>query len=446
MENLIKNYMDFLDNNKTERRCAASVIEMAVANGYKNLDETTSLKAGDKVYYSKMGKTVILFNLGKDCICKGMNILGAHIDSPRLDIKQNPVYEDNGIVYLNTHYYGGIKKYQWVAMPLAIDGVVFLTDGTKVDIRIGDGPDDPVFTISDILPHIAQDQMKKLASDFIEGEKLDLILGCFPKTSSDLEDPDAEKEPGKKKILAILKEKYGIEEEDFGSAEIEVVPAGKSRYIGFDKSLVLGYGQDDRVCAYSSLIAMLETPASSRTNCCILVDKEEIGSQGATGMDSMLFENAVAEVVFKLGLQNPELVIRRAMANSYMLSSDVNSAYDPLNSSLYDKQNSSFLSRGVVFNKYTGSRGKSGASDANAEFLAMVRGKLKAHNVSYQMAEMARVDVGGGGTIARFAAKYGMQVLDCGVSVLSMHAPWEVTSCYDIEQAYEGYKAFLELV
>lgn len=443
MENLIKNYMDFLDNNKTERRCAASIIKMAVANGYKNLEDVSSLKAGDKVYYSKMGKTVILFNLGKDCICKGMNILGAHIDSPRLDVKQNPIYEDTGIVYLNTHYYGGIKKYQWVAMPLAIDGVVFLTDGTKVDIQIGDAPEDPVFTISDILPHIAQDQMKKLASDFIEGEKLDLILGCFHKESSQ---PDDEKEPGKKRILAILKEKYGIEEEDFGSAEIEVVPAGKSRYIGFDKSLVLGYGQDDRVCAFSSLVAMLETPASSRTNCCVLVDKEEIGSQGATGMDSMLLENAVAEVVFKLGLENPELVIRRAMANSYMLSSDVNSAYDPLNSSLYDKQNSSFLSQGVVFNKYTGSRGKSGASDANAEFLAMVRGKLKAHNVSYQMAEMARVDVGGGGTIAKYAAKYGMQVLDCGVSVLSMHAPWEVTSCYDIEQAYEGYKAFLELV
>ncbi len=442
MENLIKNYMNFLDNNKTERRCAASVVEMATANGYKNLEEVSSLKAGDKVYYSKMGKTVILFNIGTDCICKGMNILGAHIDSPRLDVKQNPIYEDNGIVYLNTHYYGGIKKYQWVAMPLAIDGVVFLTDGTKVDIQIGDGPDDPVFTISDILPHIAQDQMKKLASEFIEGEKLDLILGCFPSSSN----PDDEKEPGKKKILAILKEKYGIEEEDFGSAEIEVVPAGKSKYIGFDKSLVLGYGQDDRVCAYSSLIAMLETPAASRTNCCILVDKEEIGSQGATGMDSMLFENAVAEVVFKLGVDNPELAIRRAMANSYMLSSDVNSAFDPLNSSLYDKQNSSFLSRGVVFNKYTGSRGKSGASDANAEFLAMVRGKLKAHKVNYQMAEMARVDVGGGGTIARFAAKYGMQVLDCGVSVLSMHAPWEVTSCFDIEQAYEGYKAFLELV
>ncbi len=442
MENLIRNYMEFLDNNKTERRCAASVIKMAVANGYKNLEEVSSLKAGDKVYYSKMGKTVILFNIGKDCICKGMNILGAHIDSPRLDVKQNPIYEDTGIVYLNTHYYGGIKKYQWVAMPLAIDGVVFLTDGTKVDIQIGDAPDDPVFTISDILPHIAQDQMKKLASDFIEGEKLDLILGCFPKDSSQTDD---EKDPGKKRILAILKEKYGIEEEDFGSAEIEVVPAGKSRYIGFDKSLVLGYGQDDRVCAFSSLIAMLETPAASRTNCCVLVDKEEIGSQGATGMDSMLLENAVAEVVFKLGVENPELVIRRAMANSYMLSSDVNSAYDPLNYTLYDKQNSSFLSQGVVFNKYTGSRGKSGASDANAEFLAMVRGKLKEHNVSYQMAEMARVDVGGGGTIAKYAAKYGMQVLDCGVSVLSMHAPWEVTSCYDIEQAYEGYKAFLEL-
>jgi len=447
VENLIKNYMNFLDNNKTERRCAKTVIDSAIASGYKNIDDVEKLKAGDKVYYTRMGKTAILFNIGSECLCKGMNILGAHIDSPRLDVKQNPIYEDTGLVYMNTHYYGGIKKYQWVAMPLAIDGFVFLTDGTKVDIRIGDDPQDPVFTISDILPHIAQDQMKKVASDFIEGEKLDLILGCYPesKKTSKKDKTDSDEPTGKDKILAILKEKYGIEEEDFASAELEVVPAGKTRYLGFDRTLVLGYGQDDRVCAYTSLIAMLESNAGKRTNCCILVDKEEVGSQGATGMNSMLFENAVAEVVFKLGLENPELAIRRAMANSYMLSSDVNSAYDPLNYTLYDKQNSSFLGKGVVFNKYTGTKGKSSASDANAEFLALVRGQFNSHGVTYQMAELAKVDVGGGGTIAQYAAKYGMQVLDCGVSVLSMHAPWEITSTYDIEQVYKGYKAFLEL-
>ncbi len=288
--------------------------------------------------------------------------------------------------------------------------------------------------------------MKKTAAEFIEGEKLDLILGCYPAQNKTDKDKADDSEPsGKDKILAILKDKYGIEEEDFASAELEVVPAGKTRYLGFDKTLVLGYGQDDRVCAYTSLIAMLESTAGTRTNCCILVDKEEIGSQGATGMDSMLLENAVAEVVFRLGLDNPELSIRRALANSYMLSSDVNAAYDPLNSSLYDKQNSSFLGKGVVFNKYTGSRGKSAASDANAEYLALVRGQLKSHDVTFQMAEMAKVDVGGGGTIAKYAAKYGMQVIDCGVSVLSMHAPWEITSTYDIEQAYLGYKAFLAI-
>lgn len=447
MDNLIEGYMQFLDNNKTERRCAATVVDTAIANGYRNIEDVETLKAGDKVYYNKMDKTVILFDIGTGCICKGMNILGAHIDSPRLDVKQNPVYEDNGIVYLNTHYYGGIKKYQWVTIPLAIDGFVFLTDGTKVDVRIGDDPQDPVFTISDILPHIAQDQMKKAASDFIEGEKLDLILGCYPAPPKKDKDSKADStEPtGKDRILAILKDKYGIEEEDFASAELEVVPAGKTRYLGFDKTLVLGYGQDDRVCAYTSLVAMMESAAGPRTNCCILVDKEEIGSQGATGMASMLLENAVAEVIFRLGLDNPELVLRRALANSYMLSSDVNAAYDPLNYLLYDKQNSSFLGRGIVFNKYTGSRGKSGASDANAEYVALVRGKLKDNGVDYQMAEMAKVDVGGGGTIAKDAAKYGMQVIDCGVSVLSMHAPWEITSTYDIEQAYKGYKAFLSI-
>ncbi len=440
MDNLIKNYMSFLDNCKTERKCTEEIIRMAENAGYKNIENVESLETGSKVYYNKMGKAVILFNIGKECISKGMNILGAHLDSPRLDIKQKPIYERDGLVYLNTHYYGGIKKYQWLALPLALVGVVFLTDGTKIDINIGDNPDDPVFCISDILPHIAQAQMAKTASEFVEAEKLDIILGSF----NDDKYGD-EKEAGKKKILAILKEKYGIEEEDFQSAEIEAVPAGKTRYLGFDNTLVLGYGQDDRVCSFTSLMAQLEETNVTRTSCCILCDKEEIGSNGATGMDSHLLDNAVAEVVERLTdlYVNPELIVRRALANSTMLSSDVNSAYDPLNAELYDKQNASFLSKGVVFNKYTGSRGKSTASDANPEFIAKIRSILKKEGVTFQTAEMAKVDVGGGGTIAKFCATYGMQVMDCGVPVLSMHAPWEITSVFDIEMAYKCYKAFL---
>lgn len=449
MENLIRNYMDFLDDNKTERRCVSSAVRMAIEHGYRDIEEVTTLKAGDKVYSNKMGKSLILFNIGTDSIEKGMNILGAHIDSPRLDAKQNPIYEDpiyrTGLVYLNTHYYGGIKKYQWVATPLAIYGVVFKADGTRIDVAIGDDPEDPVFCISDILPHCAQDQMKKPASEFIEGEKLDAILACYPfERNYKAEEPvKFEAGAGKKKVLAFLKDKYGIEEEDFASAELEIVPAGKSRYLGFDRTLVLGYGQDDRVCAYTSLVAMIEGSAAERTTCCILADKEEIGSAGATGMNSHLLDNAVAEVVARLG--GNELTVRRALANSYMLSSDVNTAFDALNPQLYDSGNSSFLGRGCVFNKYTGSRGKSGASDANPEFIAKVRGQLYDNDVYFQSAELAKVDIGGGGTIAHYAAEYGMQVLDCGVAVLSMHAPWEITSAYDIEQVHKCYKAFLKL-
>lgn len=441
MSELIKNYMDFLDNCKTERRCVKQAVVLARKAGYKDINEVETLKAGDKVYYEKMGKSIVLFNIGKQCICKGMNILGAHIDSPRLDVKQNPVYEDSGIVYLNTHYYGGIKKYQWLALPLAINGFVYLTNGKEVDVNIGDEPNDPVFCISDILPHIAQDQMKKTAAEFIEAEKLDVIIGCYPKSDKE------EKDSGKKKILALIKEKYGIEEEDFASAELEIVPAGKARFLGFDQNLILGYGQDDRVCGYTSLMAMLESNAGERTNCCILADKEEIGSCGATGMNSHLLDNAVAEVVERLDPSpaHHEIVVRRALANSMMLSSDVNSAFDPLNSELYDKQNSSFLGRGVVFNKYTGKGGKSGASDANPEFIAKIRATLNAAGVSYQNAELAKVEVGGGGTIAHFAAEYGLSVVDCGVSVLSMHAPWEITSAYDVESVYNAYKAFLKV-
>ena len=452
MKNLIDNYIDFISENKTERRCTQSSIRIAESCGYKDINTVEKLKPGDKVYINKMGKSLILFNIGKADISKGMNILGAHIDSPRLDAKQSPIYEDKlyktGIVYLNTHYYGGIKKYQWVSQQLAIHGVVVKTDGSKVDIAIGDDPNDPVFCISDILPHIAQEQMKKPASEFIEGEKLDAVLACYPNVT-DYKDPEKDKyKPGdgKSKVLALFEQKYGIKEEDFASAELELVPAGRARYLGFDKTLVLGYGQDDRICAYTSLIALMEGDTEERTSCCILADKEEIGSAGATGMNSHLLDNAVAEVVARLDYKsNQELVIRRALANSFMLSSDVNTAFDPLNPSLYDINNSSFLGRGVVFNKYTGSRGKSGASDANPEFIAKVRKVLYENDVHFQNAELSKVDVGGGGTIAHYAAEYGMQVLDCGVSVLSMHAPWEITSAYDIQQAYECYKAFLKL-
>lgn len=434
MKDLIKGYLDFISENKTERKCVEAVIRMAHEQGYRNLDEVSSVKPGDKVYYEKMGKSIILFQLGSDDIAKGMNILGAHLDSPRLDVKQNPLYEKDGIVYLNTHYYGGIKKYQWVAIPLAIHGVVFLTDGSRVDVCIGEDENDPVFCVSDILPHIAQEQMKKTAADFIEGEKLDLVLGL-----------SEDENKGKERILQLLKQKYGIEESDFNSAELEVVPAGRARESGLDRSFILGYGQDDRVCAYASLAAMLQSRAAGRTNCCALVDKEEIGSCGATGMRSHLLDNAVAKLVSKLDRPYSELTVRNALENSMMLSSDVNSAFDPLNTDLYDKQNSSFLGKGIVFNKYTGSKGKSGASDANPEFIARIRGQLAKSNVAFQVSEMAKVDVGGGGTIALYAAYYGMQVLDCGVSVLSMHAPWEITSRFDIEQACEGYKAFLLL-
>lgn len=453
MNNLIDNYIDFISENKTERKCTEASIKIAESCGYKDINTVEKLKSGDKVYYNKMGKSLILFHIGKGDISKGMNILGAHIDSPRLDAKQSPIYEDKlyktGIVYLNTHYYGGIKKYQWVSQPLAIHGVVIKTDGTKVDVSIGDEPNDPVFCISDILPHIAQEQMKRPASEFIEGEKLDAVLACYPNVV-DYKDPEKDKyKPGdgKDKVMKFFEEKYGIKEDDFASAELELVPAGRAKYLGIDKTLILGYGQDDRVCAYTSLIALLEGATEERTSCCILTDKEEIGSAGATGMNSHLLDNAVAEVVARLDVKsNHELVVRRALANSYMLSSDVNTAFDPLNPSLYDiHNNSSYLGRGVVFNKYTGSAGKRGASDANPEFIAKMRGKLYEDGVHFQNAEMSKVDVGGGGTIAHYAAEYGMQVLDCGVSVLSMHAPWEITSAYDVDQVYLCYKAFLTL-
>ena len=440
MSDLINNYKNFLNNGKTERECAKQIIELAEKNGYKDLNSVSSVKPGDKVYIQKMNKAVALFELGTEPLEKGLNVLGAHIDSPRLDIKQNPLYEKDFVVYLNTHYYGGIKKYQWVTMPLALHGVICTKDGKTVNVCLGEDESEPVFVISDILPHLAQKQMKETASDFIPGENLDLIVGSEKPVKD-----SKEKEAAKKNILKLLKEKYGIEEEDFGSAELEVVPAGKSRDLGLDRSLILAYGQDDRSCAFTSVQALFDSKAGKKTLCCLCVDKEEIGSVGATGMASHFFENAVAELVARTENGFSELTVRRCLANCSMLSSDVNAAYDPMNADLFDKNNASFLGGGIVFNKYTGSRGKSGASDANPEFIAALRKVLDENSVKYQMAELGKVDQGGGGTIAYLAAKYGMNVLDAGVSVLSMHAPWEITSRFDIEQAYEAYKAFLTL-
>lgn len=453
-EALINGYKAFLDGGKTERECVSLIIENARAHGYRDISEFQQLKPGDKAYIQKMGKAVALFQIGSGAIEDGMNILGAHIDSPRLDAKQNPIYEKDFLVYLNTHYYGGIKKYQWVTIPLAIHGVVCKTDGTTLAVNIGEAEDDPVFCISDILPHLAQDQMQKKGSELIKGEDLDVIIGMEipPKSKDDAEkdgksdkEEKAQKEQGRKNLLALLKRKYGIEEKDFESAELEIVPAGKARDLGFDGAMILAYGQDDRSCAFASVQAMLETEAGARTTCCLCVDKEEIGSVGATGMASHIFENAAAEVIARLPGGYSDLTLRRCLASCNMLSSDVNAAYDPINASLYDKENSSFLGGGIVFNKYTGSRGKSGASDANPEFIAKLRGAMAKADVSYQMAELGKVDQGGGGTIAYLAAKYGMNVIDAGVAVLSMHAPWEITAKEDICQAFNGYKAFLHI-
>ena len=438
-----------MNNDKKERESVEQIIKMAEKKGYKDISKYKKLKPGDKVYIQKMNKSIALFEIGFEPIEKGMNILCAHIDSPRLDAKQKPFYEKDCITYMNTHYYGGIKKYQWLTIPLAIHGVVVKKDGTSVKVVIGENQDEPVFCISDILPHLAQEQMKDKASDFIKGEDLDVIMGSVPPANPEnlsKEEKKEMKEKSKKTILALLKEMYGIEERDFESAELEIVPAGKARDMGLDRSMILGYGQDDRSCAYPSVAAILETHAGKRTTCCLCVDKEEIGSVGATGMASNLFENMTAEIIALSDAQYSDLTLRRCLANSYMLSSDVNAAYDPINAGLYDKDNSSLLGGGVTFQKYTGSRGKSGASDANPEFIAKVRAAMYDSNVNYQMAELGKVDQGGGGTIAYHAAKYGMNVLDGGVAVLSMNAPWEITSKEDISQMFEYCKAFLGLI
>ena len=446
---LADDYKDFLDHGKTERECVDRFVNEAERNGYIELSEAIrkgmKLSAGDRVYSVWMNKSMVLFEIGAEPLESGLNILGAHIDSPRLDIKQNPMYEDNEIAFFDTHYYGGIKKYQYVTIPLAIHGVIVKKNGETVILRVGEDEDDPVFFISDLLIHLSQDQLKKPASTVVEGEALDLIIGSRPLTfgaETEKENEGSEKEAVKKAILKILSDNYGISEGDFESAELEIVPAGRARDAGFDRSMVLGYGQDDRACAYPSFRAQIEIHDLKRTSCTLLVDKEEIGSVGATGMRSRFFENALAEVMNLCG-EYSELSMRRALANSCMLSSDVSAAYDPYYGSVFEKKNTSFLGRGMTFAKYTGSRGKSGSNDANAEYIAHLRGILEKANVCTQTAELGKVDMGGGGTIAYILALYGMNVIDCGVPVLSMHSPWEAISKADLYEAYRGYKAFL---
>lgn len=451
LEKLSQEYREFLDNGKTERECIDTIVNTIEKAGYQELEALTKsgtvLKPGDKVYSVWMNKSIAMFQIGDKPMTEGMNILGAHIDSPRLDIKQNPLYEDGGFAYLDTHYYGGVKKYQWVTIPLAIHGVVVKKDGTTVEINIGENEDDPVFFVSDLLIHLAQEQLEKKAAKVIEGEALDIIIGSKPlvidKKKEEKEEQSAGKDAVKNGVLHILKESYDIEEEDFISAELEVVPAGKAREAGFDRSMILAYGQDDRVCAFTSMKAMLDTDKTVRTKCCILVDKEEIGSVGATGMQSRFFENAVAEVMNLTG-EYSELNVRRCLSHCCMLSSDVSSAFDPTYASSFDKKNVAYLGGGMVFNKFTGSRGKSGSNDANAEYLAHLRAIYEKEKVNFQTAELGKVDLGGGGTIAYILALYGMNVIDSGVAVLNMHAPWEATSKADIYEAMRGYIAFLK--
>ena len=444
LEQLAKDYRNFLNVGKTERECVKETIRLAKANGYENLDDITarqgSLKAGDKVYAVNMNKEIALFTIGSEPLEKGMRILGAHIDSPRLDLKQNPLYEDSEMALLDTHYYGGIKKYQWVTIPLALHGVVAKKDGSVIEISIGEDEEDPVVCISDLLIHLAGKQMEKKASEVIEGEDLNVLVGNRPLTS----DEDEElKDAVSAYVLQILKEQYDMEEEDFLSAEIEVVPADKARDCGLDRSMILAYGQDDRICAYTSLVAMLEAGPQEKTCCCLLVDKEEIGSVGATGMQSAFFENTVAELMNCMGSFS-ELGLRRTLRNSKMLSSDVSAAFDPNFPSFFEKKNAAHFGHGLVLNKYTGSRGKSGSNDANAEYIGHLRRIFDDNDVAFQMAELGKVDMGGGGTIAYICALYGMEVIDSGVALLSMHAPMEISSKADIYEAKKGYLAFLK--
>lgn len=439
LERLNASYRKFLSDCKTERECTKEIIRRAEEAGYIDLDtcinEGKTIKSGDKLYAVNMNKSVALFNMGKRPISEGMNIIGAHIDSPRLDVKQNPLYEEGGMAYLDTHYYGGIKKYQWAALPLAIHGVIVKKDGTCVEVCVGEEDDDPVFCITDLLIHLSSKQMEKTGAKVIEGEQLDVVVGSIPLS-------DSEKNCVKENVLNILKKEYDIEEEDFVSAELEVVPAGKARELGFDRGMIMSYGQDDRVCAFTSLEAQLNVENPERTICCLLVDKEEIGSVGATGMRSHFFENTVSEII-NLMEEYSELKVRRCLKNSYMLSTDVNAGYDPMFAEVFDSKNASYCGNGVVFSKYTGSRGKSGSNDANAEYIAKIRNVMDNNNVVYQTAELGKVDAGGGGTIAYILSLYGMEVIDCGVAVLNMHAPWEIVSKADVYETEKCYRAFL---
>ena len=438
-------YRQFISDCKTERECVTELKKRAIAAGFQDMEAVIAkgitLKAGDRVFADNKGKSFAMYIIGQKPMEEGMNILGAHIDSPRLDLKQNPLYEDTDMALLDTHYYGGIKKYQWVTIPLALHGVFAKKDGTVQEVSIGEKKEDPVFVISDLLIHISQEQLEKKASVVIEGEGLDLLIGSKPVLGDSREEKEA-KASVKNMVLDYLKKEYGVDEEDFLSAELEVVPAGESRECGLDRSMILGYGQDDRVCAFPSLFAMFETEEPEKTTCCILVDKEEIGSVGATGMHSRFFEDTVAEVVALTG--GNELHVRRALGNSAMLSSDVSAAFDPLYADAFEKKNSAYFGKGIVLNKYTGSRGKNNASDASAEYLAQVRHVFDENGVGFQTAEMGRIDLGGGGTIAYIMANYGMRVLDSGVAVMSMHAPWELTSKADIYESYKAYRAFLK--
>ncbi len=459
LEELTRKYIDFISENKTERECVTATIQLAEAAGYcsleKAVNEGRSLKTGDKIWATSHDKAIILVQLGSEPISAGLNILGAHIDSPRLDLKQNPLYEANNFALLDTHYYGGIKNYQWVTLPLALHGVVAKTDGSIVQICIGEADDDPVFCVTDLLPHLGKKQLEKKGNLVVEGEDLDVLVGNRPEkdgkdnadATEDDEDAKNTKDHVKSFVLELLADKYDIAEEDFLSAEIEVVPAGRARDMGFDRSMVLGYGQDDRVCAYTSLDAQLalaaaDAPTPSKTAVTVLVDKEEIGSVGATGMESLFFENTIAEIM-ELAGEGGALLLHRALAASKMLSSDVSAGFDPAYSGVFETKNAAYLGRGLVFNKYTGARGKSGSNDASAEYVARIRRVMDDAHVSFQTAELGKVDAGGGGTIAFIPARYNMDVIDSGVAVLSMHAPWEVTSKADIYEARCGYEAFL---
>lgn len=444
---LCEGYKAYISDNKTERECCAAAVSLAEEAGYVDLAAKIAageaLKPGDKVYAVNRGKALMLVNMGTDPLEQGVNILGAHIDSPRLDVKQNPLEEKNDLLTLDTHYYGGIKKYQWVTVPLAIHGVIAKKDGTVVPVAVGEDPEDPVFCVSDLLIHLAGEQLTKEASKVIEGEMLDVLVGGRPVCVKEGEEPE-DKDLVKRGVLAILEEQLGIDEEDLLSAELEVVPAGAARDLGFDRSMILGYGQDDRSCAYTSLVAQLDVKEVKRTSVCLLVDKEEIGSVGATGMRSRFFEDTLAEVLELAGAHG-ELALRRCLRESDMLSSDVSAGFDPTFASAFEAKNASYLGRGLTFNKFTGGRGKSGSNDADAEYVAKVRRVMDEGGVHFQTAELGRVDVGGGGTIAYILALYGMSVIDCGVPVLSMHAPWEITSKADIYEAYRGYCSFLRL-